>query len=411
MQHTDILVVGGGIAGHTAALAARRYYQDKKVTLVRREIRPLIPWGLAYASAAGTLDKYVLSDAWLRQAGVKLVIDAVTAIDCRNQRVTTACGEEIYYAKMILATGSFPAPLSLKGADLPGVFVLKKELPYLKEMQQRLAEATNLVIIGGGMNGVELALACSARPQRRVTLVELLPRCLARVFSDEFCELVEEKLRQRGVEIITATGVVALLGGNRVEQVQFSNGLALPADAVILANGTLPRTDLARQAGLETDEYAGILVDDYMRTSDAAIFAAGDCTAFRSHAVPGVPLPRQARMAGQEARVAAANLFTLQRRRENAVAKFSVAVGDLALGSVGLVKDLAPEARLVEPASAAISTVVVSDLTVRVAYARENGATLAAQVQGQPLARVRETMAYLATAIEQQTPFTELALA
>ncbi|MGI9862465.1 NAD(P)/FAD-dependent oxidoreductase [Moorella naiadis] len=411
MQRTDILVVGGGIAGHTAALAARRYYYDKKVTLVRREVRALIPWGLAYASAAGTLDRYVLSDAWLHQASVNLVIDGVVAIDRRNQCVTTACGEEISYEKMILATGSSPSPLPLKGAHLPGIFVLKKELPHLKEMQQRLAEARNLVIVGGGLNGVEMALACSARPQQRITLVELLPRCLARVFNHEFCELAEEKLRQQGVEIITAAGVAEFLGRDRVEQVKLSNGLTLPADVVILANGALPRTDLARQAGLEMDAQAGILVDDYLRTSDAAIFAAGDCAAPRSLAVPGVPLPRQARMAGQEARVAAANLFTLQRRWENAVARFAVAIGDLALGAVGLVKDLALEARMVEPPFASISTVVTGDLTVRVAYGRENGITLGALVQGQPQVRVRETMDYLATAIQQQTPFAELVLA
>ncbi|MDN5362042.1 MAG: hypothetical protein PWP70_1089 [Moorella sp. (in: firmicutes)] len=410
MQYTDILVVGGGIAGHTAALAARRYYHNKKVTLVRKEVRALIPWGLAYACAAGTLNRFVLGDAWLQQAGVKLVIDAVTTIDRRSRRVATACGEEISYAKMILATGSSPAPFPLKGADLPGVFVLKKELPYLKEIQQRLAEAGNLVIIGGGLNGVELALACSTRPQQRVTLVELLPHCLARVFSEELCELAEEKLRQRGVEIITAAGVAELLGGDRVEQVRLSNGLTLPADVVILANGALPRTDLARQAGLETDAQAGILVDDYLRTSDAAIFAAGDCAAPRSHAVPGVPLPRQARMAGQEARVAAANLFTLQRRRESAIARFAIAIGDLALGAVGPVINPAAVAGTEEPASA-VSTMVASDLAVKVAYARENGVALAAQIQGQPLARVRKTMAYLAAAIEQQTPFTELALA
>ncbi|MBC7323897.1 MAG: FAD-dependent oxidoreductase, partial [Moorella sp. (in: Bacteria)] len=206
-------------------------------------------------------------------------IAEVTAIDPGGKCITTAFGEKIVYDKLILATGSSPAPPALKGAELPGVFVLQKELPCLKNMQNYLAKARNLVIVGGGLSGVELAEACSTNPRLHVTIVEQLPRCLARVFDEEFCILIEEKLRQRGVELISATAAEELQGQHRVEQVRLTGGRTLPADMVVLATGAVPNTRLARQAGLATDEKSGILVDEYMRTSDTAIFAIGDCAA------------------------------------------------------------------------------------------------------------------------------------
>ncbi|OIQ56533.1 nitric oxide reductase FlRd-NAD(+) reductase [Moorella thermoacetica] len=411
MKRTDILVAGGGIAGCTAALAARRYYSDKKITLVRREIRALMPWGLAYACGAGSLNEYILGDSRLCKEGIELVIDEVTAIDPGGKRVTTAFGEKIIYDKLILALGSSPVASLLKGTELPGVFVLKKELPYLKSLQEHLARARNVVIVGGGLNGVELAAACSADPRLHVTLVEQLPRCLSGFFNDDTCILIEEKLRRKGVAIITRTAAEELEGRDRVAGVRLTGGRTLPADVVILATGIVPNTLLARQAGLATDENAGILVDEYMQTSAAGVFAIGDCAAQKHPAAPGVFPARQAGPAGHEARVAAANIFGLKRTREITVKKISVAIGDLAFGSVGLIKISPAGTGAGMPASALAHSMIAGDLAVKVVYARENGAALGAEVYGRPLIRVRETMNNLASAIERQTPFTALPLA
>ncbi|OIQ08297.1 nitric oxide reductase FlRd-NAD(+) reductase [Moorella thermoacetica] len=411
MKRTDILVAGGGIAGCTAALAARRYYSDKKITLVRREIRALLPWGLAYACGAGSLNEYILGDSRLYKEGIELVIDEVTTIDPGGKRVTTAFGEKIAYDKLILAIGSSPVTSLLKGTELPGVFVLKKELPYLKSLKEHLARARNVVIVGGGLNGVELAAACSANHQLHITLVEQLPRCLSGVFNDDTCILIEEKLRRKGVAIITRAAAEELEGCHRVEGVRLTGGRTLPADVVVLATGIVPNTLLARQAGLATDENAGILVDEYMQTSATDVFAIGDCAVQKSLVPTGGSLTRQAGPAGHEARVAAANLFGLKRAREITVKKISLAIGDLVFGSVGLIKIPLAETGTGMPTTALAHDVIAKDLAVKVVYVRETGATLGAEVYGKPLIRVRETMNNLASAIERQTPFTALPLA
>ncbi|QGP93995.1 Nitric oxide reductase FlRd-NAD(+) reductase [Neomoorella glycerini] len=411
MKRTDVLVVGGGICGYTAALAARRYYGGKKITLVRKEVRALIPWCLAYNCAKGTLSNNVLRDDRLYDEGIELVIDEVTAIDRQGKCVTTAFAEDIIYDKLILATGSLPATPFFKGADLQGVFALKKEFPYLENIRASLASARSLVIVGAGPAGIEFAEACTANRQLKVTMVELLPHCLAWAFDDEFCTLVEENLRQRGINIITAAGVEELQGNKRVEQVKLTSGRTLPADMVILATGVVPNTRLAREAGLATHEHAGILVDEYMRTSDEDIFAVGDCAAKISPSGPGGAIARQAIASGREARVAAANLFALKRPREIALEKFSVTIGDHAFGSVGLIQRTNPETGREMLTVDIAPGVIARDVAVKVAYARETGATIGAQVHGKPLGLVREIIDRLATAIQHQARFDELALA
>ncbi|WXJ95565.1 Dicamba O-demethylase 2, ferredoxin reductase component [Neomoorella carbonis] len=175
MKRTDVLVVGGGICGYTAALAARRYYGGKKITLVRKEVRALIPWCLAYNCAKGTLYNNILRDDRLYDEGIELVIDEVTAIDRQGKCITTAFAEDIIYDKLILATGSLPATPFFKGADLQGVFVLKKEFPSLENIRTSLASARSLVIVGAGPAGIEFAEACTANRQLKVTMVDFSP--------------------------------------------------------------------------------------------------------------------------------------------------------------------------------------------------------------------------------------------
>ncbi|MBC7323739.1 MAG: hypothetical protein H5T99_00295, partial [Moorella sp. (in: Bacteria)] len=128
-------------------------------------------------------------------------------------------------------------------------------------------------------------------------------------------------------------------------------------------------------------------------------------------AAAGGSLNRQARVAGHEARVAAANLFGPRRRREIKAAKFSVAVGDVAFGSIGPGKYLTAETGYTMPATTLVRHMSDGVLTIKVAYARETGATLGAQVYGKPLVRVREAMNHLETAVQQHVPFAELAQA
>lgn len=345
MKRTDVLVIGGSAAGLTAAITAKRYFNDKKVTVVRKEEKVLVPCGIPYIfGTVGSPDKNLIPDATLVNDGIELVIDEVVEIDRQSKAVSTVKSGSITYDKLILATGSSPVVPPVKGADLEGVFVVKKDVAYLENLKSALDKARNLVIVGGGFIGVEFADECRKGRELNITVIELLPHCLALTFDDEVCAMAEEKLRSQGINIITGTKAEEFQGNGKVEQVRLAKGETLPADVVIFGIGVAPNIELAQKAGLKVDHRFGIWVDDYMRTSDPSIFAIGDCAEKSSFFGHGPSLIKLASIATHEARVAGANLFSLRRARGAAVGVFSTIVGDLALGSVGLTEKAAREA-------------------------------------------------------------------
>ncbi|TCO63563.1 pyridine nucleotide-disulfide oxidoreductase [Caldanaerobacter subterraneus] len=158
-METDVLVIGGSAGGILAALSVKKTYKDKKVTVIRMAERVMVPCGIPYIF--GTLkdtSKNVIPDSMLTNAGVELVIDEVVSIDRPNKKVSTRKNGDISYKKLILATGSLPiVPTFIPGYDLDNVFTIKKDEEYLKFVQQKINEAEDVVVVGGGFIGVEMA--------------------------------------------------------------------------------------------------------------------------------------------------------------------------------------------------------------------------------------------------------------
>jgi len=345
VNSTDVLVVGGSAAGLTAAISARRFNPEAKITLIRKEKRVLIPCGTPYIF--GTLnspEEDLIPDAVLTKHNIDLIIDEVISIDKEAKIVTTAGRGTISYERMILATGSYPLVPPLPGGNLGNVFSVNKDIDYLTRLKQSLHQANDLVIIGGGFIGLELADECRKIDNlSTVNVVELLPHCLLLACDSEVCVEVEKELKKAKVSLFTDRRAKAILGEEKVEQVELENGQKLKADVVILGIGVRPNIDLAKTAGLEVDDRAGIWVDSWMRTSDHNIFAAGDCTQKTCFLSKGACVLRLASIATMEARVAGANLFSLRQRAASPIGVFGTVIGDLSVGSAGLTARQASE--------------------------------------------------------------------
>ncbi len=342
MKKADVVIIGSSAAGMEAARTVQKLCDIDKVIVVRKEQRALVPCGIPYIfGTLGSIEKNVLPDALLGDA--ELVIDEVTSIDRGEKVVITARGEKIGYRKLILATGSRPVVPPIPGAELENVFTVRKEWDYLQRLQDALAQAKDVVIVGGGFIGVELADECRKRGLN-VTIVELLKHCLYLNCDEEFCERIENKLREAGVQILTNHRVESIGGDKRAEYV-VCNGKKLKADVVILAIGVTPNNELAREAGLPIGEQRGIMVDQFMATADPDIFAVGDCAEKFSFFTGKPANIRLASVAATEARIAAANLFEPRRRRNlGTVGVFSTIVSGTAVGVAGLTERLAKEA-------------------------------------------------------------------
>lgn len=333
----DIVIIGGGPAGITAAITARRYYPNANITLIRKEEKILIPCGIPYIfGTIGTPEKNLIPDTILSNNNINLLIDEVTTVNKSARTLTTANGKNLSYDKMIMAIGSFPLVPPLPGVDLGNVFVVKKEIEYIKKLLGSLNKAKNVVVIGGGFIGLEFADECNKRGNLNVTVVELLSHCLLLTCDEDICIRTEKKLSERGIKILAGRRAKALLGEKNLQYVELENGQKLKADVVILGIGVKPNIELALNIGLEVDEKKGICVDDFMRTSDENIFAAGDCASKKCY-LSGMPITiGLASLATTEARVAGANLFSMHQRMECAISIFSTCFGDLAVGMAGM---------------------------------------------------------------------------
>ncbi len=345
MKNVDALIIGSSAAGFAAAITARRHYPDATVAVVRQEAKTPVPCGIPYIfGTLGSPDKNLMPDPALAKNNVDLIIGRVTSIDRDARTVSTAEGETIGYKKLILTMGSLPLVPPIPGVDMENVFPIEKNVDYLAHLLDVLHEAQDIVVIGGGFIGLEMADECSKLDGKNISVVEMLPHCLFAVFDEELCIRAEEQVAKNGVQVLAARRANAIKGNGKVEYVELDDGQCLKADAVILGIGVRPNVELAREAGLAIGPTGGVVVDRHMVTSDPNILAAGDC-AEKVCFFTGKPSRAWlASVATAEARIAAANLFEIRRASKGSISVFSTKIGDMACGLAGIGEKTAREA-------------------------------------------------------------------
>lgn len=199
----------------------------------------------------------------------------VDAVDRAGRKLLLADGRSLDFDALVLATGARARPLPVPGAGLAGVHLLRGIDDSLA-LQAAIKPEKRLVVIGGGYVGLEAA-ATAAKLGAHVTVIEAMPRLMARVASPELADYMQAVHLDNGVKMLLSTAVTALRGSGRtgVDGVMIKDGAPVPADIVLVGIGSIANTELAEAAGLAVSN--GITVDEYMRTSDAAILAIGDC--------------------------------------------------------------------------------------------------------------------------------------
>ena len=215
---------------------------------------------------------------WREQGAVLDFGTPAAAIDRAARSVTLADGRVVPYETLVLATGTRARDLLVPGADLPGVFSLRK-IGDVRRLRGPLDEARRVVIVGGGYIGLEVAAVVRAEG-REVAVLEAEERVMKRVTSPVISTFMQNFHLRRGVDIRLGARLAEVEGDRRVAQVRLSDGGVLPADLVLMAVGARPNDDLAAAADLPCRD--GVVVDEHGRTADPAIYAAGDCTRFPS---------------------------------------------------------------------------------------------------------------------------------
>lgn len=277
-----LVIVGASYAGLNAALSARAAKYEGPIVLIGDEAA--LPYQRPPLSKGFMLGKVAESALPIRP---QLTLDnnrieflpgtRVTAIDRAAQTIETAAGRRIRYGRLVLATGCRARVLPVPGADLQGVQYLRT-LDDARRLRELAQDAQAVLIVGGGFIGLEVA-ASLATQGKSVTVVEAQDRLLARSVPAALSEFLADVHRKAGVRILFGTTVRQLRGEQqRVRAAELSDGIEAPADLVLVGIGAIANTELAAQAGLACDD--GIVVDEFARTSDPLITAAGDCTRF-----------------------------------------------------------------------------------------------------------------------------------
>ena len=276
-----IVVIGAGQAGSSLVVKLRALGYDGDVTLIGDE--PVPPYQRPPLSKAYLLGKMGVERLFLRPEAYysdhKITLrmgTPVTRIDAATKTVFLG-DEALAYDQLALTTGAEPRQLPAAiGGQLEGVYAVRR-LSDIDTMAAEFTEGRRVLIVGGGYIGLEAA-AVAAQKGLQVTVLEAAPRILGRVASPETADFMRDLHTSHGVTIREGVGLTRLIGDSRVTGAELADGSTMQVDFVIAGIGINPAAALAEAAGLTMEN--GISVDDQGRTSDPAIWSAGDCASF-----------------------------------------------------------------------------------------------------------------------------------
>ncbi|HEX7006661.1 MAG TPA: FAD-dependent oxidoreductase [Alphaproteobacteria bacterium] len=276
-EQETFVIVGAGHAGGRAAQAMRAAGFAGRIVLIGEEPHPPYerpPLSKQLMVTDDGLEKARLHEPdFYEKNNIELRLGTrVVAIDRANKRVTLDDGSTVAYDKLLLTTGSRVRRLPVPGVELDGVFYLR-DFEDTLNIRARLLPGTRVVVIGGGFIGLEMASSARARGCS-VTVLEATDRLMGRCVAPEIGEYFAELHRRHGVDVRLGAIVEAIGGQGKVEHVTLRGGETVPADLVVIGIGIQPNEEIAAEAGLEVDN--GIVVDEFGRTSDPFIYAAGD---------------------------------------------------------------------------------------------------------------------------------------
>ncbi|MCB9383955.1 MAG: NAD(P)/FAD-dependent oxidoreductase [Bryobacterales bacterium] len=280
-QRTRLAVIGNGMAGVACVEQILKYSRKFDITIFGEETHVNYNRIMLSSVLAGecSTDEITINDwDWYKANDIKLRAGVrITAIDPIEKTLTGEDGSVTPFDKLIIATGSKALMPPVDGIDKEGIFTFRN-LDDTRALLERSRPGLKAVVIGGGLLGLEAARGLQVQGCQ-VTVVHRSPWLMSRQLDAVGGAYLVRKMETLGVRVLTSAQTRAFAGNGRVEGVELADGEVLDADLVVIAAGIRPNAGVGRMAGLEVNR--GILVDEYLRTSDPDIYAVGECTEFR----------------------------------------------------------------------------------------------------------------------------------
>lgn len=311
----SVVIVGGGLAGANAAFELRKLGFEGSVTLLGDEShlpyeRP--PMSKEYLRAEKPFEKALVRPANYAEQDIQLIQGKrVEAIDIAGRKVKLDDKTDIPYNALLLATGAAPRMLDVPGAELAGVHYLRN-VEDADAIRAAALKAEQIVVIGGGWIGTEVA-ASLRQLGRNVTLISSPPQPLESVLGAQVAGVYRRLHEEKGTKLVI--GRVARIDDGDVREVVLSDGTRIPGDMIVAGVGAIPRTELAKAAGLALRD-GGVEVGSHLQTSAPGVFAAGDIAAAWHPRFERYVRVEHWDNAREQGRTAAANILGAQKPYE-----------------------------------------------------------------------------------------------
>ena len=270
-------IIGGSAAGISCAEILRKHDKAAEITLISDERFSLYSRCLLTYLIAGSIEEnnlYFKDKSFYEDDNIKIFLGKrAVSIDAKKKTITLEDKTEVAYDKLLLATGAMPKRIDIPGADKKGVFTVRK-IDDARQIMEMMDNVKEIAVLGGGLIGLRDAYALRKRG-KRVTVIVKSPQILSQMVDADAARIIAVVLEKNGIKIMTGVAAKEILGGTTVEGILLDNGEKLNSQMVIIGKGVKANTELASSCGLKVEE--GIMVDEFLRTSDKDIFAAGDC--------------------------------------------------------------------------------------------------------------------------------------
>nr|WP_321514076.1 FAD-dependent oxidoreductase [uncultured Pseudodesulfovibrio sp.] len=356
-QH--IVVIGGVALGPKAACRFKRLEPESTVTMIDQSA--LISYGgcgIPYYVSGDVSDAVELSQTSFHMIRDPKFFKEVKGVDVRIltkatsinrekkcvevENVTTGEKASIDYDKLVIATGASPRKLNLPGDDLEGVnYVCNPDDATCIRESISKGKVSNAVIIGAGFIGLEMAEAFADMWGVETSVVEITDQILPRLVSPALATMGQKHMEEGGVNFYFGETVTAIEGENGKVVRVVTNKRTLDAEAVIIAAGVVPNSDIAKEAGLHVHERGGVFVDEFMRTNDPDIYAGGDCCLVKNLITDQPAYLPLGSMANRQGRVIGSNLAGSESRFDGVLGSFVVKLFETSMAGTGMSLDSA----------------------------------------------------------------------